>query len=75
MPLDANIEADAAANLARASDAKVFIADEKARHRVRHEVDAARAGGISWLDMWAAAEPGAAHRSSPRSRARTTWPR
>ncbi|MCA9598686.1 MAG: AMP-binding protein [Myxococcales bacterium] len=58
VPLDAGIDASAAANLARASGAKVFIADDKVRKRVRHDVDAARGGGISWLDLWASAESG-----------------
>ncbi len=59
VPLDEKIEADAAANLARASKAKVFLADARVRGRVRADVDAARGGGIEWLDVWDAAEPGA----------------
>ncbi|MEZ4219302.1 MAG: AMP-binding protein [Polyangiaceae bacterium] len=40
VPLDEKIEGDAAANLARASGAKVFIADAKVRARVQTDVDA-----------------------------------
>ncbi len=59
VPLDEKVEADAAANLARASKAKVFLADAKVRGRVRADVDAMRGDSIQWLDLWSAAEPGA----------------
>jgi long-chain acyl-CoA synthetase len=47
VPLDANIEADIAENLARASGAKVFIADAQVRERVRPLLG----DSIAWLDM------------------------
>ncbi len=57
VPLDAAIEAAAAANLLRASGARVFIADRDVRERVRPDIG----DDALWLDLVEASAPGAAH--------------
>jgi long-chain acyl-CoA synthetase len=56
VPLDANIEADVAQNLARVSGARVFIADDVVRERCRPRLGEE----VAWLGMPAAVEPGPA---------------
>lgn len=59
VPLDANIDALAAETLARASGAKVFIADAAVRARVGGALDAELDLELAWLDLVEASAAGA----------------
>lgn len=63
VPLDAGVEPFVAKNLARASKARVFVADAKVRARVSAEVG----DGVSWLDLWTLMERGPQLDSAPAS--------
>ncbi len=65
VPLDANIEADVADNLAVASQARVFLAD---RH-VRSRVGARLVERLKVVDLWEIAEAGPAPASVPENSA------
>lgn len=58
VPVDSGIEADVVANLANASGARVFLADQTVTGRVR-PVLPADGPALSWLDLWQATEDGA----------------
>ncbi|MEB2312708.1 MAG: AMP-binding protein [Sorangiineae bacterium] len=57
VPLDAAVDAGVAANLRRASGARVFVADREVRERVRPEL----ADDVAWVDLVEASQSGAPH--------------